>query len=325
MEKEIDQRKKAEQDLQAIQSDLEGRVVERTKELAEANTRLQSEINERKKIEVMLKSAAQQLIVRNRELDRSNKDLDEFANIASHDMKEPLRGIHNYSQFLLDDYAEKIDDEGKSKLKTLTRLSQHLENLIESLLLYSQVGRLDLAIAEADLNRVLERILESSRIFLEEQGAKVRVPRPLPTIKCDQTRVGEIFLNLIINAAKYNDKPEKSIEIGYESRPAAKAAPRAQGQGSGVEAEDEIVFYVRDDGIGIREKHLETIFGIFKRLHGRDKYGGGTGLGLSIVKKIVERHGGKVWVESTPGEGSTFHFTLGQTIYEPQLEANTAR
>ena len=321
MQKEIEQRKKAEEDLQAVHADLERRVSKRTRELADANGRLQSEINERLKIEAMLKSAAQQLLERNTELDRSNKDLDEFANIASHDMKEPLRGIHNYSHFLLTDYGDRLDEEGKAKLKTLTRLSQHLEKLIESLLHYSQVGRLDLAIVETDLNRILDGILDSSRIFLEEQGAKVSIPRPLPTLKCDQARVGEIFLNLIVNAAKYNDKPEKSIEIGYERKPRSGVAGAEEG---GDVQDGETVFYVRDNGIGIREKYLETIFGIFKRLHARDKYGGGTGLGLSIVKRIVERHGGRVWVESTPGEGSAFYFTLGQGVHEPQLEAHTA-
>ena len=121
------------------------------------------------------------------------------------------------------------------------------------------------------------------------------MPEPLPKMRCDQARVGEIFRNLITNAIKYNDKPEKWIEIGVQN---------------GGGALPLYVFYVRDNGIGIRPNHLESIFRIFKRLHGRDRYGGGTGAGLTIVKKIVERHGGDIWVNSEPGEGTTFYFTL---------------
>ncbi len=131
-------------------------------------------------------------------------------------------------------------------------------------------------------------------------GVEVRIPRPLPTVVCDQARVGEIFRNLITNAAKYNDKPRKWIEIGFRGGAEENDGAKADG----------IVFHVRDNGIGIREKHFEAIFRIFKRLHGRDKYGGGTGAGMSIVKKIVEGHGGRIWLESAEGEGTTFYFTL---------------
>ena len=148
---------------------------------------------------------------------------------------------------------------------------------------------------KSDLNRVVADVLDTLHISLEERGVEVRIPRPLPTVVCDETRVGELFRNLITNAGKYNDKLHKWIEIGVS--PA-------------VPLDEETVFYVRDNGIGIREKHFETIFRIFKRLHGRDKYGGGTGAGMSIVKKIVEGHGGRIWLESAEGEGMTFYFTL---------------
>ena len=124
----------------------------------------------------------------------------------------------------------------------------------------------------------------------------MRVPRPLPTVRCDRARVGEIFRNLVTNAVKYNDKAERWIEIGFLDPAGSRPA----------------VFTVRDNGIGIPEKHFDVIFRIFKRLHGRDQYGGGTGAGLTIVKKVVERHQGRVWVESAAGEGTTFYFTLEQ-------------
>ncbi len=254
------------------------------------------------------------LAAANNKLIRSNTELDDFAYVTSHDLKEPLRGIHNYSTFLLEDYSDKIDEEGKNKLQTLIRLTQRLESFINSLLYYSRVGRIDLAFAETDLDVGLHEVLDSLHVTLEEKNIDIRIPRPLPTLLCDQSRVVEVFRNLITNAMKYNDKPKKWIEIGYclkgENSEVDKAlSGNRNGNGPGG-GDSELAFYVRDNGIGIREKHLDSVFRIFKRLHGRDKFGGGTGAGLTIVKKIVERHGGRVWVDSTFGEGTTFYFIL---------------
>ena len=163
---------------------------------------------------------------------------------------------------------------------------------------------MDLAFAVTDLNKILERTLELLSVRLAEVGLEVRIPRPLPEIYCDRVRVGEIFQNLITNAMKYNDKAEKWVEIGYID-------PQEQ---EGQNKTRPFVFFVRDNGIGIREKHYDAIFRIFRRLHGRDKFGGGTGAGLTIVKRIVERHGGQIWVESTYGQGTTFYFTLQKGV-----------
>ncbi len=238
------------------------------------------------------------------ELERSNTELDDFAYIASHDLKEPLRGIHNYSQFLLEDYTEKLDEDGRAKLETLLRLTQRLEGLIDSLLYFSRLGRDDLSSGETDLNEVLHEVIDSLDISLQERGIEVRIPQPLLSMTCDRVRVAEIFRNLITNAMKYNDKPEKWIEIGL----------RENGQSAENNGRSPSTFYVRDNGIGIREKHLDSVFRIFKRLNGREAYGGGTGAGLTITKKIVERHGGKIWTESTYGEGTTFFFTLRRGV-----------
>ena len=229
---------------------------------------------------------------RNEELHQSNKELDDFAYIASHDLKEPLRGIHNFSNFLIEDYSDKLDDEGRSKLETLMRLTRRMETLIDSLLHFSRLGRVDLAIDQVNLNEIVAEVADSLAITLKETGVELRVPEPLPTVLCDRARVGEIFYNLVVNSIRYNDKPERWVEIGLTGRDWTP------------------VFYVRDNGIGIPEKHHDAVFRIFKRLHGRDKFGGGTGAGLTIVKKIVERHHGKIWLESSPGEGTTFYFTL---------------
>ncbi|AFY47372.1 bacteriophytochrome (light-regulated signal transduction histidine kinase) [Nostoc sp. PCC 7524] len=236
---------------------------------------------------------ADELAQLNIELERSNKELDAFAYIASHDLKEPLRGIHNYSNFLMEDYGDTLNEEGKEKLRTLIRLTQRMEDLIDSLLHFSRLGRADLSMQPTNLNDVVHRILDMLSARIEESGVEIRIPRLLPTVECDRIQIGEVFSNLIVNAIKYNDKADKWIEIGYLD-----ILPRP------------ITFYVQDNGIGIREKHFESIFRIFKRLHGPNKYGGGTGAGLTIVRKIVERHGGKIWVESNYGQGSIFYFTL---------------
>ena len=215
-----------------------------------------------------------------------------------------MRGICNYSNFLLEDYADKLDEEGHNKLETIVRLGGRMRELIESLLHFSRVGRLDLAVGATDLNELLTEVLETLKPVLEERDVDVRVPTPLPTLECDRVRVREVFHNLITNAIKYNDKEQKWIEVGWE-----------ESQSSLDDNEDhckpcDIAFHVRDNGIGIREKHVGSIFQIFKRLHGRDQYGGGTGAGLTIVQKILERHGGNISDQSTYGEGTTFRFTL---------------
>ncbi|HAX77191.1 MAG TPA: cyanobacterial phytochrome A [Cyanobacteria bacterium UBA11372] len=237
---------------------------------------------------------ADELAKINVELERSNSELDAFAYIASHDLKEPLRGIHNYSSFLLEDYGDVLKEDGVSKLQTLMRLTQRMEDLIDSLLHFSRLGRVELLLQKVDINSVVKNVLDVLKISRKEDNVEIYIPRSLPIVRCDRVQIQELFTNLIGNAIKYNDNSEKWVEIGYLD----------------PSSPESVVFYIKDNGIGIREKHKEAIFRIFKRLHPANKYGGGTGAGLTIAKKIVERHGGKIWVESIYGEGSTFYFTL---------------
>lgn len=243
---------------------------------------------------------AEELTRLNAELERSNSDLDAFAFTTSHDMKEPLRGIHHYATFLMEDYADRLDAEGVSRLESLVRLSQRMEDLVDSMLRYSRLGRAQLSYEDVDLNALAAEAVDLHRTMLEENRVTVSIPRPLPAVRCDRVQVGQVLANLLTNAVKYNDRPRKSIEIGYREPVGGDEGP-ARGP----------TLYVKDDGIGIPEKHHQTVFRLFKRLHGRDKFGGGTGAGLTFSKKIVERHGGAIWIESRAGEGSTFFFTLG--------------
>ena len=244
----------------------------------------------------------------NQELARSNIELDAFAYIASHDLKEPLRGIYNYSSFLIEDYGEILDESGIDKLNTLMCLTHRMEDLINSLLHYSRLGRAELNLLPIDLNDLLAGVLDVIKVSDRHSQVRFDIPRSLPTINCDRTQVNELFTNLIGNGIKYNEQDLRIIEIGYLEPDDPMVVKRRQEHAE--KTQEQTIFYVRDNGIGIRERQLESIFRIFKRLHGQKKFGGGTGAGLTIAKKIAERHGGEIWVESVYGEGSTFYFTL---------------
>lgn len=237
---------------------------------------------------------SEQLAQLNAELTRSNDELDAFTYIVSHDLKEPLRGIHSFSRMLRDDHGGALGPSGEEEVETLIRLSQRMDGMLDSLLQYSRAGKLELRVVDTDLQRLVGEVLDTLQTRLERSGTTVRVPRPLPTVRCDPVRAASVFQNLVANATKYNDKAEKWVEIG--SLDPAPGAPAT--------------LYVRDNGIGIAPRHWDTVFRIFKRLHGRDKFGGGSGAGLTIARKLVERHGGRIWLDSEPGQGTTFYFTL---------------
>jgi len=246
---------------------------------------------------------AEELASMNFELQRSNEELDSFAYIASHDLKEPLRGIHNYANFLMEDYAESLHEDGVAKLQTLVRLTQRMEDLINSLLHFSRLGRAELMRQPVNLDELVQQAIATLTMARPQSDIEFRIPRPLPTLACDRAQVNELFTNLISNGIKYNDKPKKWVEIGF-----------TEGNGENEGQTIPYTFYVRDNGIGIRQEHLEKIFQIFRRLHGRDEFGGGTGAGLTIARKVVERHGGRIWVESNLDQGTTFYFTLAAEV-----------
>jgi signal transduction histidine kinase/PAS domain-containing protein len=239
------------------------------------------------------------------ELSRSNAELDDFAYIVSHDLKEPLRSIHSFSSFLLEDYRDQLGKDGQSHLDIVMRSAKRMESLLDDLRIYSRFGRTELAVKPTDPGKLVMKVLADMRPLLEEKNVNVDVAEDMPTVTCDYVRIGVVFRNLIENAIKYNTAEKKRIEVGW--------MPTDDSGSHGP------VFFVRDNGIGIREKHLENIFKIFKRLHGRDKFGGGTGAGLPIVRKIVERHGGRIWAESEFGKSSTFYFTLSSSLKKAVL------
>lgn len=226
-------------------------------------------------------------------LRKSNRELDEFAYIASHDLKEPLRGLSNNAVFLKDDHGAHLDADGIRRLDRISFLAGRMEQLVNDLLYFSRLGRQDLAVQPTDLNAVVADIAAMVEAMPHDAPVRIEVEGPLPTIVCDRPRVTELFRNLVGNAIKYNDKPEKRIVIGCETTEDGRALLR-----------------VADNGIGIEPRFHEEVFRIFKRLNTEDDAVKGTGVGLTFVRKIVERHGGTIRLESEPGAGTTFLFTL---------------
>jgi len=244
------------------------------------------------------KDAESELLRHAMALERSNRDLDDFAYIASHDLKEPLRGLSNNARFLRDDHGDKLGPDGIRRLDRIRYLSARMERLINDLLYFSRLGRQDLAIQHTDINAVVAGIAADLEAAETSGHAVFCVPHPLPELVCDKTRVTEIFRNLISNALKYNDSPDKIVEIGCFEEVVTPRGRLRQ------------VFYVKDNGIGIAKEFHDEVFRIFKRLNEEDDTKKGTGAGLTFVRKIVERHGGRIWLDSAPGEGTTFYFTL---------------
>lgn len=242
---------------------------------------------------------ADDLATLNRELDTSNRDLASFAYAAAHDLKEPLRGIYNYASILQEDYSKDLDQEGLAYLTEIQVFSQRMEQLISALLRLASLRQATLNLQEVDLNDLLEHAVTTLRASRPEIEFDLRIPQPLPQVHCDPVLVPEVFRNLLSNALKYNDQSDKWVEVGYQAQASTSAGYSTA-----------LVLYVRDNGIGIRSEHLSKVFQLFRRLHPQEHYGGGVGVGLAIVSQIIERHGGRIWVESEPGEGSTFYFTL---------------
>ncbi|HYO67099.1 MAG TPA: ATP-binding protein [Archangium sp.] len=240
-----------------------------------------------------LEKAQAELAQRAQELSRSNADLEQFAYVASHDLPEPLRRVASYVQLLSRRYKGKLDADADAFIRYAVDGATRMQALINDLLAYSRVGTRgkEPVPVPVPLERSVERALSHLHLALRESGAEVEV-EPLPWVKGDESQLAQLLQNLVGNAVKFRGERPARIRVS------------AQQEG------DTVTVAVEDNGIGIEPQYYERIFAIFQRLHGKEEYPG-TGIGLSICKKIVERHGGRIWVESTPGQGSTFRFTLG--------------
>ncbi len=243
-----------------------------------------------------LKKLERELLEKTKRLEESNKKLEEFSHVVSHDLKQPLRTIQAFTQFLLEEYTEVLDEQGIEYLQSLQRSSVRMKNLIDDLLKLSSIGTKREPLEPVDVREVLADVREDLGALLE--GVELVTPEELPTVMANRTRLMELFANLISNAVKYNDKNHKRVEVGWEERAS------------------EHVFYVRDNGMGIEEQYQERIFELFERLGPSDDPES-TGAGLAICKRIVEEWGGRIWVESELGQGSTFYFSVPMRAHVP--------
>lgn len=225
------------------------------------------------------------------ELERSNGELEHFAYIASHDLQEPLRTVQSYVQLIQRRYADKLDADGREFMGYVVEGATRMRALIDDLLTYARVSSRARPLERTELTPLCDEVLRALAARIAEQHAVIEAA-PLPEVMADRRQLGQLLQNLIANALKFH-KPD--------------APPRVR-----IGAVREGAFWrvsIADDGIGIAPEYREKIFVIFQRLHSRDEYEG-TGLGLAVCKKIVDRHGGKIWVESELGRGATFHFTI---------------
>jgi len=237
----------------------------------------------------MKEGAKKDLVKLNENLLRSNNDLKQFAYIASHDLQEPLRMVSSFLQLIEKKFDDKLDNEGKEYIKYAVEGSKRMYELLNGLLAYSRIETKGDKPREVDMNEVLNNVKSNLSLVIKETNAII-YSKPLPVIFADNEQMIRLMQNLIENGIKFS-KGVPQITI------------------SSSDTGDQNIISVKDNGIGIESKYFERIFKIFQRLHGPENYKG-TGIGLAICKRIVERHGGKIFVESEPGKGSTFYFTI---------------
>jgi two-component system sensor histidine kinase/response regulator len=227
---------------------------------------------------------------RTADLLRSNQELDQFAAVASHDLQEPLRTLSTYLQLFRENNHGQFSEEDREFMDVVLDSAKRMRSLINDLLAFSQVGQREPQLQQVDCASLVKKILAMLANVIEETGAKVTVG-PLPTVAAEPQLLGQVFQNLIENALKFHVGQGPAVELSCS------------------ESAGTWVFEVKDNGIGINPEHFEKIFKLFQRLHTHDDYPG-TGLGLSICKKVIERQGGKIWLESVPGQGTAFYFSL---------------
>lgn len=232
-------------------------------------------------------------------LEKTNKELQDFAYVASHDLQEPLRKVQAFGDRLMERYKDQLDEQGQDYLKRMHNATSRMQRLIVDLLSYSRVTTKALPFAPTDLTQVINEVLNDLQVRLEEVGGQVNI-EPLPVIDADPVQMRQLFQNLISNALKFHKPDEKPVIKIY----AQNGAVGAQANSSGY-----VSLAVEDNGIGFDEKYLDRIFTVFQRLHGRSEYEG-TGVGLAICRKIAERHGGSITARSKPNAGARFIVTL---------------
>ncbi|OKH33380.1 hybrid sensor histidine kinase/response regulator [[Phormidium ambiguum] IAM M-71] len=253
------------------------------KQLKEQNALFEQEIMTRQQTEQALQKA-------NQELAKKNSELEQFAYVTSHDLQAPLATIASYAELLQQNYKSNLDSQANEYIQYIVTGCLTMQNLIEDLLEYSRIGRNQKALSLVDIKSIIDKVCRNLKSTIHQNKATI-IYQDLPTVMADGSQLLQLFQNLIDNSIKYRREELPKIEISVESR------------------ENEYLFIVNDNGIGIDSKYFERIFQMFQRLHSTQDYSG-TGIGLAICQKIVELHGGRIWVESQLGKGTTFYFTI---------------
>ncbi len=291
LERQIGERRLVEEALRQAHLDLEQRVHDRTAKLAEANTELTREIRDRQRVEEDMCKVNVDLLQRTTQLESSNKELEAFSYSVSHDLRAPLRGIDGFSQAVLDDYGDKLDDTGKQYLQRVREASQRMAKLIDAMLNLARLIRAELIFESVDLSAIGRSVVSNlSKADPERQVEMVVADNLRTNADPDLTRV--VLENLLGNAWKFSSHEEFArIELGmtyHYSQP---------------------VFFVRDNGVGFDMTYIDKLFGAFQRLHAMSEFQG-IGIGLATVHRIILRHGGRIWADASVGKGATFFFTL---------------
>lgn len=273
-----------------IKKQLEHAVKQQTQDINRQRIAALNIMQDEKLARERVEKVERELLLKANQLVRSNQELEQFAYVASHDLQEPLRMIASYTQLLERRYNDLLDEKGKKYIYFAVDGATRMQQLINDLLSFSRVGTKGKEFIATDLNQVYEKATTNLEIAIKENNAQV-LSEQLPVVFGDDVQLIQLFQNLIGNALKFHGETPPKVQIHVEDK------------------EQEWLFCVADNGIGLDEKFKDRIFIIFQRLHTKDEYKG-TGIGLAVCKKIVERHGGKIWVESKPGQGAKFFFTL---------------
>jgi light-regulated signal transduction histidine kinase (bacteriophytochrome) len=272
-----------------LNQELEAKVKQRTTQLAQTNEQLQH--------------SNEQLAILNQEFQRSNQELEQFAYVASHDLQEPLRAIAGYTQLLVNEYRDRLDETALEYADFIVDGAKRMQQLIQDLLTYSRVGTRGQEFAPTDCNAVLQQALQNLQVAIADNQATITA-EPLPTVNGDRNQLVQLLQNLIGNAIKFHRDEPPHVYITAQKQ------------------DNDWLFQIQDNGIGIKPQYLERIFEVFKRLHTRREYPG-TGIGLAICKKIATRHGGRIWAKSESGVGTIFYFTIPLNLYERSQEHST--
>jgi signal transduction histidine kinase len=273
----LNERRKTEEQLKEVNAKLEVKVTERTQSIERQKEEL-TEMNSR-------------LLEKTRELERINKESRSFAHAVSHDLREPLRTITSYLQLIEDRYKDKLDNDADIFIDFAVEGAKRMNTLIDDMLIYSRIEHSNDSQVDVDLNDIIVLVKNNLQTTIQQNNAEIIIDTVLPAITAEHYQMVQLFQNLVENAIKYRGERTPVIRISAKKQA------------------DEWLISISDNGIGISKEHFDRVFIIFQRLHGWDQYEG-TGIGLAICKRIIERHGGQIWVESTEGNGATFYFTI---------------